>query len=509
MERLTLTKITAMFNKFISFTKFWLINALKLDKILQSMENIGTWVVVFLTVAFVFTGVMTNHDVHWWIGVSVCFVIWCFILLKRHQLIIPIYNENECDIQILFWCILFLGFVIRFFIALVVVTKLKSDLFWLSKYISEWSKGNFIETKSLLHTALYSFFQWLAGPSLQLSQIINAFLGSLQIILAFDLAKRIFKNSWIALAAAAITAFHPTFITLTLGLYTELLFGIFMLLSFRAFAILSERIDKQLYDMQTFFESVKLALCCLGLFYTRGNGFFLILLSLVMLLLVTKFNKKSFAKVFLPYLSTTLLIMLVIGLLNIKILGHFIISSSEDSYWPLLFGSCVETKGIFSPSDASLIKAQYYEIHPEMKGRSVHTHELIPLIKKEFFRRWHDNTLQMINLSMTKYKSMWGNDDNWVFYFVERLSFKEGNLDILRFHTRRLKQIGAICLACWLILLPGMQASSRRTVMLMLLFLFMNIINHFFVEAAFRYSYPLTVILSVLTPGVILLKTNK
>ena len=478
----------------------------KFTRFLPFFEMAISLICAVLMVLFVFTGVMVSHDRLWWVGIIVCPIMWGKALTKRRQLCIGKSDENDEDIKKIFLCILFAGITIRFILALFILPKLISDGAVLSSKIASWSKGDFIETKSLFQTAFYAFWQWLVGPSLQLIQIINAFLGGLQIALAFDLSKRIFKCGWIAIVAAAITAFHPTFICLTIGVYTELLFGIFMLLSFRAFSILIERVDEKVYDNQATKDSVILALCCLGLFYTRGNGAFMILLSFIMLVYLVKFNLRGLAKVILPYLLTIILIMLVVGFLNIKILGHFVISSSDDSYWPLLFGSCVETKGTYSETDKNLIKAKYYEIHPEMNGCFIPAHEVVSLIKKEFYRRWHENARQMINLGIVKYKRMWENHDSWISWFLSNPDddFAFRKWDILLYPTKRIKQILAICLACWLIFLPWIKSTGRRTVLLMLLFLFLNIINHFFVEALYRYSYPLIIILSVLAPGVLL-----
>ena len=499
-----------MSGKLLSSSQFPSCNTSKLGKFFQIIEGIIIFCCIALTITFVFTGVMVKHDLRWWIGIVICSIMWSLAIWKHSRLSIEQISENDNDTKTIFLCILFAGFAIRFVLAVIIMPVLQADCESLYAYANEWSKGNFIETKTLFQTAFYAFWQWLAGPSLQWTQIINAILGSLQIAIAFDLAKRIFKRGYIALAAAALTAFHPIFIILTLGIYTELLFGILMLLSFRSFVILNERIEEQLYDKQSVFESVKLALCCLALFYTRGNGAFMILLCWFLLLLAIKFSKQGIVKIFLPNLITTISIMIIVGLLNIKILGHFVVSSSEDSYWPMLFGSCVESNGIWCQSDIDLIKSQYFEAHPELKGSNVHKHELIPFIKKEFHRRWHENTLEMINLSISKYERMWGNNDYWISFFLGKNEREVvvRKWDLIKYPTMRFKQIGAVCLVCWLILLPGMSASSRRTVLLILLFLFLNVINHLFVEALERYSYPLTVTLSILAPGIFLFRTS-
>lgn len=499
-----------MSDKFQSSSAFPSSDTSKAEKFFLFLESIMTFCCIALTVTFVFTGVMVNHDARWWIGIFVCSIMWGLAILKHRKLFQDPICENETSTNTIFWCILFAGFAIRFVLAIIVLPVLQADCESLYAYANEWSKGNFVETKTLFQTAFYAFWQWFVGPSLQGTQIINAIFGTLQIAIAYDLAKRIFKSGTIALTAAAFTAFHPIFIILTLGIYTELLFGVLMLLSFRAFFILNERIEKQLYDRQTVFESIKLALYCMALFYTRGNGAFLILLCWLLILLATKLSKKGIVRVVLPNIITTISIMLIVGLLNIKILGHFVVSSSEDSYWPMLFGSCVESNGIWCQSDIDLIKSQYFEAHPEFKGSNVHKHELIPFIKKEFQRRWHENTHEMINLSISKYERMWGNNDYWISFFLGRNETEVvvRKWDIIKNPTMRIKQIGVICVVCWLILLPGMSASSRRTVLLVLMFLFLNVINHLFVEALERYSYPLTVTISILAPGIFLFKNG-
>lgn len=495
-----------MSDKLFSFGEFPSSNTSKANKFFKILELVITFCCIALTVAFVFSGVLVKHDLRWWMGIVICSIMWGVALLKYRQLSMEKINENDKDIKTVFLCILFAGFSIRFILAVIILPPLNYDCKYLYMWANEWSKGNFVETKSLLQTAFYAFWQWLIGPSIQWIQIINAILGSLQIAIAFDLAKRIFKRGSIAIAAAAFTAFHPIFITLTLGTYTELLFGVLMLLSFRSFAILNERIEEQLYDKQTMLESIKLSLYCVALYYTRGNGSFLILLSWILLLLATKFCKHGIVKVVLPNITLTIFIMVIVGLLNIKILGHFIVSSSEDYYWPMLYGSSIESKGAFSKTDAQLIKSKYIELHPEMKGHKIDTHELVPLIKEEIRRRWRENTREMINLSISKYKNMWGNEDYWIACFLAENGIRKW--DLIKNPTMRIKQIGAVCLACWLILLPGMSASSRRTVLLILLFLFLNVINHLFMELGDRYGYPFTVTLSILAPGIFLFITG-
>lgn len=478
----------------------------KFETFLILLESIITLSVIALIVAFIFTSVIYKRDICWFIGVLLCVIMWGFAFWKHSTLVSGNKCVDEKDYKYLFFCVLFSGFTIRLTIAMLLLPKPDNDCATLYYCAQKWSAGDFIETKSIFQTAFYAFWHWLAGPSLRLNQIINAALGSLQIIIAYDLARRIFKRGSIAVAAAALTAFHPTFIYLTLSLYTELLFGVFLLLSFRAFIIVVERIEQKLYDKQTVIQSIKLAFCCLCLFYTRPNGLFVIILSLILLALSIRLSKIGILKVILPNLITIILIMFIVGLLNVKIVGHFYISSSEDSCWPLLFGSCVETKGIYSVSDKKLIRNQYYEMHPEMVGKYVHVHDLAPLIKKEFYRRWREETSQMIDLAILKYKSMWGEDDYWVSWFIaknDKGSFVQ-NMDLIQRPAQTIKRIAAVCLACWLILLPGMKSTSRITVLLMLLFIIASVVNHLFVEWSPRYSYPLTVVLSVLAPGILL-----
>ena len=472
----------------------------------QTLENVVLIVACLATFFFVFSAVFTEVNGWWWVVFSICAAGCGYCIFRQRKSRRYIADGAEAvmtDHRV--FCILLCGAAVRFVLALTMVVGVISDdaTFW--KGIKCWSAGDFVETKSYALTALYAALQTVFGIDFQLNQFINAGLGVAQIFLSYDLAFRIFRNRSIACASGLLVAFHPVFVFMVFGVATEPLFGVLILLAVRALSVLLCEADRTRVALIR--RTLAVSVWSMAAFYCRGTGLFLVLLIPVVLSFA--FPWRTLLFLILPsYVCVAVIMALCVGCCNLHILGHFIVSSSEDSNWPILVGSCRETKGkwVVPCKDRAMILGRYKNAYP---GEPFDLHKAVPMIRAEFMRRWREDFPGMVRLGWVKYRDMWCQYDTWVFWhfnYDDRKQFLE-RPDLVPFFTRsmiRFKRMLAVMMLLSLAMLPRLDRNARRLVFALLAFLGCNVVNHLVIEAAYRYSYPLLLILPVLAPGAFL-----
>ena len=473
---------------------------------LMAIENVTLIVASLAIFFFVFSAVFTEVNGWWWGMLSIC-TAGCGYRMFRQ------WKYRRCAVEgpdvamtnHRFFAILLCGAAVRFVLALAMVPRVVSDnaIFW--NGIQRWSVGDFVETKSYALTVLYAVFQAIFGIDFQLNQFINAGLGVVQVFLSYDLGFRIFRNRSIACASGLLVAFHPVFVLMVFGVAAEPLFGVLVLLAVRALSVLLCESDRTRGVLVR--RTLVLSFWCMATFYCRGNGLFLVLLIPVVLSFA--FSWRTLLFLILPsYVCVVMIMALCVGCCNLHILGHFIVSSSEDSNWPILVGSCRETEGkwVVPCKDREMILKQYQAQYPK---EPFDLHKAVPIMRAEFKRRWRNNTVEMLKLCWVKYRDMWCGHDQWVFWHLNKDDRKRyfGQGGRVPFYAKpmiRFKQMLAVMMLFGLAMLPRLDRNARRLVFVLLAFLGCNVVNHLVIEAAYRYSYPLLLILPVLAPGAFL-----
>lgn len=472
---------------------------------MSMLEKIVVYATLVAMSAFVFTGVLVRPSAVL-VGLMLLLVV---LALKNIGWLRCACTQEEDGIDSRFFPILLSGLCVRIAIALMYCPRLVADCakFW--DGIKAWCVGDFIETKSYSLTLLYSIIQYVCGgPNLQLNQFINVALGVLQIWLTYDMASRLFHNRKAGIVGAALVAFHPAFIFMTVGLYAEPLFGVLVLLTFKMLLTVSEFISSGVSDRRVVVSSALLGFVGMSAFYCRGNGVFLFLavgVAFLVFLSGPVTRKTVMMKVFCPCASVCIAMATTVGVCNIHMLGHFVVSSSEDSIWPVIVGTNVKTGGkwVVPCEDVKLIKSKFASAYP---GEKFDLHKAVPIIKAEVSRRWCEHPWEMLKLSWRKYRDMWSGDEQWVAWQLNRED-RAAHFEhwyILRSPMKLLKSAESLCMLLALTFLPVLKRPARLVVVAMCGFVLFNVANHLFIESAYRYSYPFILLLPVLCSGVVM-----
>jgi hypothetical protein len=220
-------------------------------------------------------------------------------------------------------------------------------------------------------SVLYAIPYALFGHAVWMNQCLLALLSTLQVVLVYDIARRILNGPRSGKIAALVLAFWPEHIIYNNLLCSEVPYATFALL---AVWLLAHRTGFQPVQergagcqpalqntRRTSLKLVLLAGIALGLANWVRATAPLLLAAAAIYLLVKKNGEETFRRR-INYAAALaggfLLPSLVLAVLNYRDHGAFSIASSQRSGYNLLFGTSIEDEGIYNEADEKLVNEE-------------------------------------------------------------------------------------------------------------------------------------------------------